>query len=189
MLSKILPRLAVIATLENAPGRMQRYGGKDLPTVVVDYAHTPDALMVALAALRECSDENLICVFGCGGERDKGKREQMGKIAERFSDQVILTNDNPRRESDRAIIEDILSGMARPSHAQVCKDRAKAIFQAVTMAEENDVVLVAGKGHEDYQEIAGARMAFCDGEQVKQALNIKARKLRAVSDSDSGSES
>lgn len=181
--------LAVIATLENAPGRMQRYGGKDLPTVVVDYAHTPDALMVALAALRECSDDNLICVFGCGGERDKGKREQMGKIAERFSDQVILTNDNPRRESDRAIIEDILTGMARPSHVQVCKDRAKAIFQAVNMAEANDVVLVAGKGHEDYQEIAGARMAFCDGEQVKQALNIKARKLHAASDSDSGSES
>jgi UDP-N-acetylmuramoyl-L-alanyl-D-glutamate--2,6-diaminopimelate ligase len=181
--------LAVIASLENAPGRMQRYGGQGLPTVVVDYAHTPDALMLALAALRECSDENLICVFGCGGERDRGKRAQMGGVAERFSDHVILTNDNPRRESDRAIIDDILEGITRPANVRVCKDRAEAIRLAVDMAEMNDVVLVAGKGHEDYQEASGARMAFCDGEQVKQALNIKSRKMKGAIDRNSGRES
>ena len=181
--------LAVIATLETAPGRMQRYSGAGLPVVVVDYAHTPDALMVALAALRECSSQRLFCVFGCGGERDRGKRAQMGQIAERFSDQVILTNDNPRRESDQRIIEDILEGITRPLDVRICKDRAEAIRRAVDMAAANDVVLVAGKGHEDYQEVAGTRMAFCDGEQVKQALNIKLRKLKSANNSDSGSES
>jgi len=175
--------LAVIAALETAPGRMQQYSGKDLPMVVVDYAHTPDALMVALGTLRECSSQRLICVFGCGGERDRGKRAQMGKIAERFSDQVILTNDNPRREPDQRIIEDILEGVTRPLDIRICKDRGEAIRLAVDMAAANDVVLVAGKGHEDYQEVAGTRMAFCDGEQVKQALNIKVRKMKSANHS------
>jgi len=181
--------LAVIAALETAPGRMQRYSGDGLPVVVVDYAHTPDALMVALAALRECSSQQLICVFGCGGERDSGKRAQMGQIAERFSDQIILTNDNPRGESAQHIVDNILEGITRPLDVRICKDRAEAIRLAVDMAAADDVVLVAGKGHEDYQEVAGSRIAFCDGEQVKQALNIKVRKMKAAGSSDSGSES
>ncbi|MEZ5524622.1 MAG: UDP-N-acetylmuramoyl-L-alanyl-D-glutamate--2,6-diaminopimelate ligase [Pseudomonadales bacterium] len=170
--------LAVIAGLENAPGRMQRYGGRGLPVVVVDYAHTADALMVALATLRELSRGRLICVFGCGGERDKGKRPQMGKMAERFSDQIILTNDNPRREAGQQIIDEILAGITRPQKVRVCLDRSMAIQQAVSMAGVDDVVLVAGKGHENYQEIGGVRMAFNDGEQVKQALYLKAHKGR-----------
>lgn len=168
--------LAVIAGLENAPGRMQRYGGAGLPVVVVDYAHTSDALMVALATLREFCTGKLICVFGCGGERDKGKRSQMGKVAERLSDEIILTNDNPRREADQLIIEDILTGITKRLSVRVCKDRALAIQQAVSMADVDDIVLVAGKGHENYQEIGGARMAFNDGEQVKQALRLKIRQ-------------
>ena len=154
---------------------MQRYSGEGLPVVVVDYAHTPDALMVALAAMREFCSGRLICVFGCGGERDRGKRAQMGQVAERLSDQLVLTNDNPRRESDQAIIEDILEGISNPLSVRICKDRGQAIQQAVAMAAANDVVLVAGKGHENYQQVGGARIAFCDGEQVKQALNIKAQ--------------
>jgi UDP-N-acetylmuramoyl-L-alanyl-D-glutamate--2,6-diaminopimelate ligase len=172
--------LAVIASLSTAPGRMERYSGDGLPVVVVDYAHTPDALMVALAALREVSDQQLICVFGCGGDRDRGKRAQMGEVAERFSDQVIITNDNPRSEPEERIVEDILAGMTRPLSRRICKDRAAAIQMAVDMAAANDVVLVAGKGHENYQQVAGLRRAFCDAEQVKQALQFKARKLAAM---------
>lgn len=175
--------LAVIANLENAPGRMQRYGGAGLPVVVVDYAHTSDALMVALATLREFCTGKLICVFGCGGERDKGKRSQMGKVAERLSDEIVLTNDNPRREADQLIIEDILTGITKPLSVRVCKDRAMAIQQAVSMAGVDDVVLVAGKGHENFQEIGGARMAFNDGEQVKQALRLKKQQSHSEGES------
>lgn len=162
---------------------MQRYGGAGLPVVVVDYAHTSDALMVALATLREFCTGKLICVFGCGGERDKGKRSQMGKVAERLSDEIVLTNDNPRREADQLIIEDILTGITKPLSVRVCKDRAMAIQQAVSMAGVDDVVLVAGKGHENFQEIGGARMAFNDGEQVKQALRLKKQQSHSEGES------
>lgn len=171
--------LAVIASLETAPGRMQRYSGPALPLVVVDFAHTPDALMVALATLREFCKGRVICVFGCGGERDRGKRAEMAKVAERLSDQVIVTNDNPRREPEEVIIEDIMLGISQPLKVRVCTDRAQAIQMAVDMAEIDDIVLVAGKGHEDYQEIGAIRKAFSDGEQVKQALGMKAREMRA----------
>lgn len=171
--------LAVIAQLQNAPGRMQRYGGQTLPLVVVDYAHTPDALMVALAALRECCDGQLICVFGCGGDRDKGKRPEMGKVVERFSDRLIVTNDNPRSEPEQQIIDDILSGIDDPLKPMICPDRAQAIQLAVDMATQGDVILVAGKGHENYQETGASRVAFSDGEQVKQALSLKLRELQA----------
>jgi len=177
--------LAVIAALQTAPGRMERYSGPALPVVVVDYAHTPDALMVALATLKECCDGRVICVFGCGGERDQGKRAQMAKVAERLSDQVIITNDNPRREDDQAIIDDIMAGITQPLKARICKERGQAIQMAVDMAEANDVVLIAGKGHENYQEIGSARVAFCDAEQVKQALALKAKamKVRPINES------
>jgi len=171
--------LAVIASLETAPGRMQRYGGPNLPLVVVDYAHTPDALMVALATLQEFCTGRVICVFGCGGERDRGKRAQMAKIAERLSDQVIVTNDNPRRESEQAIIDDIMEGINHPLKTRVCMDRAQAIQLAVDMAGADDVVLVAGKGHEKYQEVGATRIAFSDGEQVKLALALKVREIKA----------
>jgi len=180
--------LAVIAVLETAPGRMQRYGGPNLPLVVVDYAHTPDALMVALATLRELCSGRILCVFGCGGERDRGKRAQMAKIAERLSDQVIITNDNPRRESEQAIIEDIMEGISHPLQTRVCPDRAQAIQLAVDMAEADDVILVAGKGHENYQETGAMRTAFCDGEQVKQALALKAREMKVDQPSHDGPE-
>jgi len=174
--------LAVIASLETAPGRMQSYGGPNLPLVVVDYAHTPDALMVALATLQEFCTGRVICVFGCGGERDRGKRAQMAKIAERLSDQVIVTNDNPRRESEQAIIDDIMEGISHPLKTRVCMDRAQAIQLAVDMAGADDVVLVAGKGHENYQEVGATRTAFCDGEQVKLALALKVREIKADQD-------
>lgn len=180
--------LAVIASLETAPGRMQRYGGSNLPLVVVDYAHTPDALMVALAALREFCTGRVICVFGCGGERDRGKRAPMAKIAERLSDQVVITNDNPRRESEQAIIDDIMEGISHPLKTRICTDRAQAIQLAVDMAEADDVVLVAGKGHENYQQVGATRTAFCDGEQVKQALALKVREIKTDQD-ETGDES
>ncbi len=164
--------IAAVAGLDNVPGRMQRYGGGAMPLIVVDYAHTPDALQQALTTLREVCEGKLWCVFGCGGNRDKGKREIMGRMAEQFADQVVLTNDNPRREIPEDIIRDIRAGMKAPGKARTELNRAKAIQWAITHAMKNDVVLIAGKGHEGYQEIGGARMAFNDGEQVKQALNI-----------------
>ncbi|MGO9443686.1 MAG: UDP-N-acetylmuramoyl-L-alanyl-D-glutamate--2,6-diaminopimelate ligase [Thiobacillaceae bacterium] len=151
------------------PGRMQTLGGGACPLVVVDYAHTPDALEKVLASLRLISDQGrLICVFGCGGNRDKGKRPLMGKAASDGADRVIVTSDNPRNEDPLCIIEDITPGMKAGYKVEL--DRARAIFEAVGMARATDVVLVAGKGHEDYQEIHGQRHAFSDVDVVTKAL-------------------
>ncbi|NJD34082.1 MAG: UDP-N-acetylmuramoyl-L-alanyl-D-glutamate--2,6-diaminopimelate ligase [Betaproteobacteria bacterium] len=156
------------------PGRMQALGGKDQPLVVVDYAHTPDALEKALGVLRETAagrGGRLLCVFGCGGERDPGKRPQMGAVAEALADRVLLTSDNPRGENPQAIIADILAGMkARPA---IQPDRARAIAEAVAAAHPSDVILLAGKGHEPYQEIAGVRHAFSDLDAAKSALEAR----------------
>ena len=153
------------------PGRMQALGGKDQPLVVVDYAHTPDALEKALGVLREAAAARggrLLCVFGCGGERDPGKRPQMGAIAEALADQVVLTSDNPRGEDPYAIIDAIRGGMQRPPQVQA--DRARAIADAIVVANSRDVILLAGKGHEPYQEIAGVRHPYSDLAAAKSAL-------------------
>jgi UDP-N-acetylmuramoyl-L-alanyl-D-glutamate--2,6-diaminopimelate ligase len=153
----MLPRLAPVG------GRMSRVGGEQgRPLVVVDYAHTPDALEQALASLREHAPRRLTCVFGCGGDRDRGKRPQMAAIAERGADRVIVTDDNPRSEDGDAIVAEILGGFVDPSRVRVERDRARAIAAALDGANGEDIVLVAGKGHEAYQEVAGIRRPFDD---------------------------
>jgi UDP-N-acetylmuramoyl-L-alanyl-D-glutamate--2,6-diaminopimelate ligase len=163
-----------LAHITPPPGRMQTFGGDEHPLVVVDYAHTPDALEKVLATLREiATGGRLICVFGCGGNRDKGKRPLMGKAASKGADEVWITSDNPRNEDPRHIIDDILAGTGgaksdRPVHIE--PDRARAIFEAIGGAHHGDVVLIAGKGHEDYQEVAGERLPFSDVVVAKKAL-------------------
>jgi UDP-N-acetylmuramoyl-L-alanyl-D-glutamate--2,6-diaminopimelate ligase len=159
----------LMSQLQAPPGRMQRVGTYG-PAVFVDYAHTPIALEGALRALRAHCHGQLWCVFGCGGDRDRGKRAQMGKAAERQSDRVVITTDNPRSEDPGAIIDAIVAGLAHPRQATVVEDRAAAIAWAIRSAAENDVVLVAGKGHEDYQEVDGQRVAFSDHGVVMRAL-------------------
>ena len=162
---------AVLRGIRPPPGRMQAVGGKQEPLVVVDYAHTPDALEKALGVLRETAAARggrLVCVFGCGGGRDPGKRLQMGAIAERLADRVVLTSDNPRREDPQAIIDGIVAGMQRPPLVQL--DRRWAIADSVGTADSRDVILLAGKGHEPYQEIAGVRHPFSDVDAAKSAL-------------------
>lgn len=162
--------LMTIPKLSAPAGRMQREGGDGRPTVVIDYAHTPDALEKVISALRPHVKNKLWCVFGCGGSRDKGKRGAMAEIAERLADNVVITDDNPREESSADIIEDILQGFKNPQLVNVMPDRRQAIWQTVQQATENDVVLVAGKGHEDYQEVMGKRTYFSDFEEVNKAL-------------------
>jgi UDP-N-acetylmuramoyl-L-alanyl-D-glutamate--2,6-diaminopimelate ligase len=154
-------------------GRMQTLGGKDVPAVVVDYAHTPDALEKVLLTLREVTEPSggkVICVFGCGGDRDRGKRPMMGTVASKFSDVRIITSDNPRSEEPQTIIEAISQGMQ--GEYQVIEDRAKAITHAISRAQPEDTVLLAGKGHEDYQEIKGVRYPFSDSEIAHRALSM-----------------
>lgn len=165
---------AVLRRIEPPLGRMQALGGERQPLVVVDYAHTPDALEKALSTLRETASARngrLVCVFGCGGERDPGKRPLMGAVAERLADQVILTSDNPRGENPSAIISAIAAGMK--GAATIEADRATAIQFAVGEAGAGDVILLAGKGHESYQETAGLRYAFSDVAQARAALETR----------------
>lgn len=151
-------------------GRMEKFGGENnQPLVIVDYAHTPDALEKVLSGLRLHTKGKLSVVFGCGGNRDKGKRAQMGRVAEELADYVIITDDNPRFESSEDIIEDILSGFFN-NEAKVIYDRAIAIKRAIEHADAQDCVLIAGKGHEDYQEINGEKFPFSDAECVKKIL-------------------
>jgi UDP-N-acetylmuramyl tripeptide synthase len=150
---------------------MQRLGGGNAPLVVVDYAHSPDALDKCLASLREVARARggrLVCVFGCGGDRDRGKRRLMGEVASRQADFVWLTSDNPRGEDPLAIIAEIGPGVSAP-HA-VDADRRAAIRAAIAAARAGDVVLIAGKGHEAYQEIAGLRHPFSDAREAQAAL-------------------
>jgi UDP-N-acetylmuramoyl-L-alanyl-D-glutamate--2,6-diaminopimelate ligase len=167
-LEEILARLSRVHTV---PGRMERFGGEaGQPLVVVDYAHTPRALEQVLLALRGHCRGTLWCVFGAGGDRDRGKRPLMGAAAERLADRLVLTNDNPRGEAPDAILQEILAGMAHPGDARVIADRAEAIRHAVAQARPGDLVLVAGKGHEDYQQIGDRRLPFSDRAQVLAAL-------------------
>ncbi len=166
--------LAALARLQPVAGRMSRLGGAaGLPLVVVDYAHTPDALEQALATLRAHCAGLLVCVFGCGGERDAGKRPQMGAIAERLADRVIITDDNPRGEDGGAIAAQILAGMHDGARARIERDRAAAIGGAIAAARANDIVLIAGKGHEPYQESGGVRRPFDDLAVARAALEAR----------------
>lgn len=164
--------LALIAkALKPVVGRMDAVILADKPLVVVDYSHTPDALKNALITLREIQEAGkLICVFGCGGNRDSSKRSQMGEIAAILADQVIITTDNPRFEDPQAIIDEIIEGMPSNLNYKVIIDRKDAITSAIAMASHRDVVLVAGKGHETYQEIQGVKHHFSDLELVKELL-------------------
>ncbi|PJI48978.1 MAG: UDP-N-acetylmuramoyl-L-alanyl-D-glutamate--2,6-diaminopimelate ligase [Pseudomonas sp.] len=162
--------LKVLPQLEGPIGRMQRLGGGDKPLVVVDYAHTPDALDKVLQALRPHVHGQLLCLFGCGGDRDSGKRPIMAQIAEQYADRVLVTDDNPRTENSDAIIADIRAGFAKPEAVEFVPGRGDAIARLIAAAGVDDVVLLAGKGHEDYQEIDGVRHPFSDLEQAAKAL-------------------
>lgn len=157
-----------MAHIRSVPGRMQQVGGGDRPLVVVDYAHTPDALEKVLQALRAQTQGKLICVFGCGGDRDAGKRPLMGQVAGKLADEVLVTSDNPRSEDPEAIIKAIVADMTGNYHIE--PDRAVAISRAIASAKAGDIVLLAGKGHEDYQEIAGVRYPFSDLQVAERAL-------------------
>ncbi|WLI89851.1 UDP-N-acetylmuramoyl-L-alanyl-D-glutamate--2,6-diaminopimelate ligase [Massilia sp. R2A-15] len=169
--------------LTPAPGRMQQVGGQEAPMVVIDYAHTPDALEKTLLALRQVAHERggqLWCVFGCGGDRDPGKRPQMGAISQ-IAEHVLVTSDNPRSEEPAAIIAEIVAGMdlAHPtSQHQAIEDRAAAILSAVKHAAKADVILLAGKGHEPYQEIKGRKMTFSDADHAALALAARVTMMR-----------
>jgi UDP-N-acetylmuramoyl-L-alanyl-D-glutamate--2,6-diaminopimelate ligase len=166
--------LAALEKVRPVAGRTETYGGGGRPLVVVDYAHTPDALEKVLCALRGISAEGrLFCVFGCGGSRDRGKRPLMGAVALRHADRVIVTSDNPRDEDPAAIIAEIARGM-RGSHREII-DRRDAIRTALAEARRGDVVLVAGKGHENYQDIGGRRRRFSDAAVVRSALAGRVR--------------
>jgi UDP-N-acetylmuramoyl-L-alanyl-D-glutamate--2,6-diaminopimelate ligase len=179
----------VLAELDAVPGRAERFGGSggsggsgghgSAPLVVVDYAHTPDALEKILLTLREMSGSTkrakLTCVFGCGGDRDRGKRAMMGRIATRCADRVIVTSDNPRSEDPMAIIADILAGTSRD--CVVIEDRTRAVHEAIRTSARGDIVVVAGKGHEPYQEIRGVRHAYSDAQVVRAALRAVMGKV------------
>jgi UDP-N-acetylmuramoyl-L-alanyl-D-glutamate--2,6-diaminopimelate ligase len=161
---------AVLAECTPPPGRMEILGGGGAPRVVVDYAHTPDALERVLATLRELSAGEIWCVFGCGGERDRGKRPLMGEIAARYAQHIVLTDDNPRSEDPAAIVADIRAGLA--GHPSVIVEHAReiAIARAVRSAKARDVVLVAGKGHETAQTIGTKTRPFADRDVAAAAL-------------------
>jgi UDP-N-acetylmuramoyl-L-alanyl-D-glutamate--2,6-diaminopimelate ligase len=176
--------LAELAKLESVNGRMQRLGGRlqnDEPLVVIDYAHTPDALEKTLDALRPMAAARggeLICMFGCGGDRDATKRPLMGAIAEQLADGVVVTSDNPRSEDPQSIIEQIASGMKDASKARRVEDRASAILHAIRSAAREDVIVLAGKGHEATQEIMGKKRAFSDQDHARLALAARATHAR-----------
>ncbi|QKT03050.1 UDP-N-acetylmuramoyl-L-alanyl-D-glutamate--2,6-diaminopimelate ligase [Ectothiorhodospiraceae bacterium 2226] len=169
--------VARLAATHGVPGRTERFEAAGRPAVVVDYAHTPDALEQVLRALREHCGGRLWCVFGCGGERDRGKRAPMGRAAERLADHVVITDDNPRGEDPYQIIEDILTGIDKPDAVYVRRDRPSAIAHAVGCAKPADLVLVAGKGHETYQQIREACLPYSDREWVARLLQGEGAQL------------
>ena len=167
--------------LRPVPGRLERILSpeENTPTVLVDYAHTPDALLQVLQTLQGLAHVRagkLWCVFGCGGDRDPIKRPLMGQVAQQYAERCVVTSDNPRSENPMRIIDDIMAGMTPSPQIHVEPDRAQAITYAMTQAQPNDVVLLAGKGHESYQEIAGIKYVFSDGEQAQIALALRHSK-------------
>jgi len=164
-----------LAQIKPVTGRMERFEGKTGPVVVVDYAHTPDALDKVLSSLRQHCRQDLWVVFGCGGNRDTGKRPQMGRIAEHWADHVIVTDDNPRFENGMDIVNDILAG-CRSDKIEVIGNREQAINKAIARADKNDCIVIAGKGHEQYQEINGVQLPFSDSRVVIEALKMRAEQ-------------
>ncbi|WPO99185.1 UDP-N-acetylmuramoyl-L-alanyl-D-glutamate--2,6-diaminopimelate ligase [Pseudomonas sp. HR96] len=162
--------LKVLPGLQGPAGRIQRLGGGQRPLVVVDYAHTPDALEKVLQTLRPHARGRLACLFGCGGDRDRGKRPLMAEVAERLADRVVVTDDNPRSEVPEAIFADIRPGFTNADAAQFIAGRGAAIAQLIAAAAADDVIVLAGKGHEDYQEIDGVRHPFSDLLEAEKAL-------------------
>ncbi len=167
-----------ISEFSGVPGRMERVVIPELekyslPTVLIDYAHTPDGLKNALTAARSFSSRNLICLFGCGGDRDRSKRPLMGTIASELADHLVITSDNPRTEDPEEIIFDIIKGIPDKSVMNIEANRAKAIRVAINQAQEGDVILIAGKGHEDYQIIGDERINFNDFEEAKDSLKTR----------------
>lgn len=183
--------VSAVSRVKPVSGRMEKFGGGTQPTVIIDYAHTPDALEKVLTGLRETlmsshlkqkphsRKARLICVFGCGGDRDRGKRPITGDIVTRLADEVIITSDNPRSEEPRDIINEIVAGTRHQNYI-IEEDRTSAIYQAIHNAHKNDIVLIAGKGAEAYQEIKGRRLPFDDREVTQQVLHDLANmKMRA----------
>lgn len=169
--------LAAVESFRGVPGRMERVrcaAGTPAPSVLVDYAHTPDGLENALAACRPFTRGRLICVFGCGGDRDRSKRPQMGAIAARLADAVVVTSDNPRTEDPQTILNDVVAGIPAGTDLQVQGDRAAAIAAAIASAQPDDLVLIAGKGHEDYQILGTTKVHFDDREEAEKALIARA---------------
>lgn len=164
--------LEKLSHVQTVAGRMECLRQQDKPVVVIDYAHTPDALEQALLALREHCTGQIWCVFGCGGDRDKGKRPLMGEIADQLADVIVLTNDNPRSESPQAILNDIQTGLTGGSECHIIEDRAMAIAHTINNAHVNDIVLIAGKGHEDYQLIGEQRLSFSDVTEARKQLDL-----------------
>jgi UDP-N-acetylmuramoyl-L-alanyl-D-glutamate--2,6-diaminopimelate ligase len=166
--------LAALAQVEAPAGRMERFSKPGKPLVVVDYAHTPDALAQALMTLRahlHAQDgAKLYVIFGCGGDRDRSKRALMGQVASELADQVILTDDNPRHEDAKAIIAEIKQGIGQPGSVRIERDRRKAIQQALAAASPLDIILVAGKGHETYQQVGDLRHPYSDRDTVRALL-------------------
>jgi UDP-N-acetylmuramoyl-L-alanyl-D-glutamate--2,6-diaminopimelate ligase len=173
-LSQLLPALE---SFRGVPGRMERVRAPEGlgPAVLVDYAHTPDGLESALAACRPFTEGRLICVFGCGGDRDRTKRPRMGEIAARLADGVVVTSDNPRTEDPQRILDDVVAGIPAGSDLRVEGDRARAIAETIAAAEPADLVLIAGKGHEDYQILGSHRIHFDDREEAEKALRARPR--------------
>jgi UDP-N-acetylmuramoyl-L-alanyl-D-glutamate--2,6-diaminopimelate ligase len=161
--------IAVVANLGAVVGRMQLCSGYPV-TAVIDYAHTPDGLLNALQAVREHCQGRVWCVVGCGGERDRGKRPQMAALGEQLADSLVLTDDNPRNEASAVILADMQAGLQHPERAHIIADRAKAIGFALGNAAEGDIVLIAGKGHELYQDVAGKRLPFSDAVMAEALL-------------------
>ncbi|OCG60477.1 UDP-N-acetylmuramoyl-L-alanyl-D-glutamate--2,6-diaminopimelate ligase [Gilliamella sp. Nev5-1] len=178
LLTLNFPFFAVVnmaAFLNPICGRMEVLHVKNSPTVIVDYAHTPDALQKALQASRIHCKGSLWVIFGCGGDRDTGKRPLMAKIAEQFADKIVLTNDNPRTENEMKIIHDIEQGLVSKKNVQVVTDRVQAITQTLAQANINDVILIAGKGHEDYQIVDKTKYHYSDQETVKRLLGVESQ--------------
>lgn len=189
LLSWDIPLQEAVTALECCtapPGRMETLSVEGGPLAIVDYAHTPDALEKALMAVRAHCAGRLICVFGCGGDRDPGKRPVMGAIAERLADLVLVTDDNPRTEDGDAIVAQIVAGMSDPTRALIQRDRAAAIERALKEAAPGDAVLIAGKGHESYQIVGAERRPFSDREIAQAALASRRRVSNEESASGQG---
>lgn len=170
-----------VAYLLPVSGRMEAIANEQKRQVIVDYAHTPDALKNVLAAIKEYAPANVVCVFGCGGDRDKEKRAVMASIAETYADQVFVTSDNPRHENPSVIIDDICKGFSKKNH-RVIEDRQQAISVAIESSAIHDVILIAGKGHEDYQIVGDTKLSFSDQHVARIALrHIASKSTGAIS--------